>query len=245
MTDTPNRPLEIRGLRAGYGPVEALHGVDVTVEKGEIVAIIGPNGAGKSTILRSISGLTRIGSGSITVAGREVVGAPPHKVLQLGVAHVPEGRRVFPDLTIAENLALGAYSRREKMAARRQGVYDRFDFLARRQHQLAGTLSGGEQQLMVLARALMSEPKLLLLDEPSLGLAPKLIDEVFGVVRTLVGQGMAILLVEQRVSEALELSNRAYVLENGEVAMTGSGQQLATDPRVRESYLGHSVAKNI
>jgi len=232
--------LRVVGLSVDYGGIHALRGVSVEVGPGEIVTLIGANGAGKSTLLRAISGLVRVRSGSVWLGGLELVGRAPHEIVRLGISHVPEGRRIFANLTVAENLDLGAYGRwdREGIARDREWVWDLFPRLRERAGQVAGTLSGGEQQMLAIGRALMAAPTLLLLDEPSLGLAPTLVQEIFGTLQLLNGRGMTILLVEQNAHMALRVAHRGYVLETGGVVLEGPAGALARDPRVREAYLG-------
>jgi branched-chain amino acid transport system ATP-binding protein len=232
--------LEIRDLVCGYGHVTALKGISIRVEAGQLVALVGANGAGKSTTLRAISGLVPPRSGAITFEGRDITGAEPRRVLGHGIAHCPEGRRVFPQMSVAENLAMGAYRRRDTagVAADLAHVYGEFPRLAERRHQAAGTLSGGEQQMLAIGRALMSRPKLVLFDEPSLGLAPNIVERMFAVIRTICDAGTTVLLVEQNAFAALELCDHAYLLETGSIVLAGSGAALIADPHVREAYLG-------
>jgi branched-chain amino acid transport system ATP-binding protein len=232
--------LEIRDLVCGYGHVTALKGISIRVEAGQLVALVGANGAGKSTTLRAISGLVPPRSGAITFEGRDITGAEPRRVLGHGIAHCPEGRRVFPQMSVAENLAMGAYRRRDTagIAADLAHVYGEFPRLAERRHQAAGTLSGGEQQMLAIGRALMSRPKLVLFDEPSLGLAPNIVERMFAVIRTICDAGTTVLLVEQNAFAALELCDHAYLLETGRIVLAGSGAALIADPHVREAYLG-------
>jgi branched-chain amino acid transport system ATP-binding protein len=231
--------LELQDVEARYGPVRALHGVSLTVDEGQIVAVLGANGAGKTTTLRSISGTVRR-SGEITFAGNKLGRRGPEAVAKLGVAHVPEGRGTFSELTVEENLRLGGYMRRGSLDAdiERMGGY--FPWIQERLDQHAGTLSGGEQQMLALARALMSHPRLLLLDEPSLGLAPLVTREIFRIVAELNEQdGLTVLVVEQNAAIALEVASRAYVLEVGKVAVSGTSEELGRDESVRKSYLGY------
>jgi len=234
--------LEIRGLHAGYGRVEVLHGVDVSVGEGELVALIGANGAGKSTLLKAIVGLIPVSSGSVSLSGRELGRARPERLVREGVALVPEGRMLFGPMTVAENLEMGAYAAgRGRAAAVRDGlarVEALFPVLAERSGQAAETLSGGEQQMLAVGRALMSSPRLLLLDEPSLGLAPKVIAEIFAVLDSLKAQGVTILLVEQDARLALRHADRGYVMRTGAVALQGSSADLLADENVRTIYLG-------
>ncbi len=231
--------LEIRNLRAGYGQVQVLHGVDLDVGEGEIVALLGSNGAGKSTLNNNVSGIFRPFGGSIRLGGEDVTAAAPEHMVDLGVIQVPEGRRIFPNMTVRENLELGGYrrakARRAENLARAVEVFPR---LAERFGQIAGTLSGGEQQMLAIGRALMAEPRLLILDEPSLGLSPILVEEVFGLIRRLHAQGLAILLVEQNVFQSLEIADRAYVLENGAIVLSGVPADLIEDTGLKKSYLG-------
>jgi len=227
--------LELHDVHARYGEVRALHGVSLTVAEGEVVSVLGPNGAGKTTTLRAVSGLVRT-SGEITFDGRRI-GRSAEGAARLGVAHVPEGRGTFPELTVWENLRLGAYTRRSADFERSLAP---FPWLAERREQRAGTLSGGEQQMLALARALMSRPRLLLLDEPSLGLAPLVVRELFAIVRTLnEDEGLTVLVVEQNANVALDSSQRAYVLEAGRVALSGTATELRANESVRRSYLGY------
>jgi branched-chain amino acid transport system ATP-binding protein len=236
----PSIPLlAVRGLRAGYGPLEVLRGIDLDLQAGEIVALLGSNGAGKSTLNNALSGILRPSAGSIRFAGEEIAGAPATRILAAGLVQVPEGRRVFPDLTVRENLELGSYRRgRANRARNLERVHGIFPRLAERARQAAGTLSGGEQQMLAIGRGLMSEPKLLILDEPSLGLSPKLVEEMFALIRRVNDEGLAILLVEQNVVQSLAVAARAYVLEHGVIALSGSAAALAEDPALRRSYLG-------
>ncbi len=232
--------LELRDLHVSYGNVEALHGIDLDVNEGEIVAILGSNGAGKSTALMSISGLVRPSSGQIRYAGQDLTAVPSHAVVGLGIAQSPEGRRVFGPMSVIENLRLGAFSVQEssRSAKTLEWIFDLFPRLYERKSQLAGTLSGGEQQMLAIGRALMAEPKLLLLDEPSLGLAPLLVRSIFETVRNINQRGVTVLLVEQNARQALRLAHRGYVLELGRVVMEDSAKKLLANPTVREAYLG-------
>ena len=231
--------LEVAELRAGYGPVEVLHGVDLAVGRHEIVALLGSNGAGKSTLNNNLSGLYRPFAGSIALDGEEIAGAAPDRIVSRGLVQVPEGRRVFPNLSVRENLELGSYRRaRARRASNLARVLSLFPRLAERLGQLAGTLSGGEQQMLAIGRALMAEPRLLILDEPSLGLSPLLVEEMFALIRRLREDGLAILLVEQNVVQSLAIADRAYVLENGRVALSGSGAELLDNAELKRSYLG-------
>jgi branched-chain amino acid transport system ATP-binding protein len=232
--------LKINNLNAFYGHIHALKGISLEIKKGEIVSLIGSNGAGKSTTLGSIAGLVRSQSGSITFKDKDITNMPPHKVVQLGISLSPEGREVFPALTVQENLRLGAYTKTDKirMSEAFTRVYDLFPRLKERIKQTAGTLSGGEQQMLAIGRALMSEPQLLMLDEPSLGLAPNLVLLIFELIESINKQGTTILLIEQNANMALSVSHRAYVLETGNISMAGEAKALANDPRVRKAYLG-------
>lgn len=235
--------LKLESVQISYGAIQAVKGVSLEVKAGEIVTIIGANGAGKSTLLRGIVGLEPLQSGRIYIDGKDCTAVPPHKRVGLGVALSPEGRGVFPDQTVRENLLLGAYSRQGNLARTRvliEREFERFPRLKERANQLAGTLSGGEQQMLAISRALMSEPRLLLLDEPSLGLAPLIIADVFRSIRSLHESGLTILLVEQMANQALAVADRAYVLETGTVTLQGSGHELLRDSKVRAAYLGAS-----
>ena len=232
--------LELRNVVSGYGAIEALRGVSIAVGRGEVVTLIGANGAGKSTTLRNITGLVHVKSGEILFEGRSLVGVPTHKIAALGIQLVPEGRAIFANLTVAENLDMGAYLRNDKAenAATLERVFTLFPRLAERRKQLGGTLSGGEQQMLAIGRALMAKPRLLLLDEPSLGLAPILVHTILTAIDQISSEGTTILLVEQNAKAALMHSNRGYVLETGAIVMEGPSQQLAADPRVKQAYLG-------
>jgi branched-chain amino acid transport system ATP-binding protein len=232
--------LTLSGVRAGYGSVPALSDVSLVVGEGELVGLLGANGAGKSTTLRAISGLVRPSAGEITFLGKALAGMPAHKVTALGIAHVPEGRQVFPELTVKENLEIGAIipSAKADRAQTMELVFSIFPRLAERRRQLAGTMSGGEQQMLAVGRGLMLKPRLLMLDEPSLGLAPVMTDATFEAIDRIHRMGTAILLVEQNVSRALALVQRAYVLESGVVTMQGSSAELADNAQVRAAYLG-------
>jgi branched-chain amino acid transport system ATP-binding protein len=232
--------LALSGVSAGYGSIPAVSEVGIAVGEGEAVGLLGANGAGKSTTLRAISGLVRLTSGTITFCGQNIASLPPYKITALGIAHVPEGRQVFPELTVKENLEIGAYIASAKIErARTLGlVFSIFPVLAERRKQLAGTLSGGEQQMLAVGRGLMLKPRLLMLDEPSLGLAPVVTDVTFQKIREIHAMGTAILLVEQNVSRALSLVQRAYVLESGTVIMHGTSAELANNKQVQAAYLG-------
>lgn len=233
--------LKLDSVKVSYGAIEAVKGVSLEVRRGEVVTIIGANGAGKSTLLKSIVGLEPVKAGHVHVDGKDCTYVAPHKRVGLGVAMSPEGRGVFADQTVRENLMLGAYSRKSDPRAIEEAIereFSRFPRLRERQHQLAGTLSGGEQQMLAIARALMSEPRLLLLDEPSLGLAPLIIKDIFEAIRQLRHSGLTILLVEQMAKQALGVADRAYVLETGLITLEGSGKELLNDPKVKAAYLG-------
>ncbi|GGF50431.1 ABC transporter ATP-binding protein [Azorhizobium oxalatiphilum] len=232
--------LEISDLFCGYGQVSALKGISLKVGKGELVALVGANGAGKSTTLRTISGLVNARSGTIRLDGVDVTRAGPQRMLQMGVAHCPEGRRVFPHMSVADNLAMGAYLRPTDAALKADyaRIYDDFPRLAERRHQMAGTLSGGEQQMLAIGRALMSRPRLVLFDEPSLGLAPNIVEQMFAIIGAIRDAGTTVLLVEQNAFAALELCDHAYLLETGRVIKAGRGAELIDDPHVRAAYLG-------
>ncbi|MCI9649154.1 ABC transporter ATP-binding protein [Oscillibacter sp.] len=232
--------LKIENLHVSYGGIQALRGVSLEVPDGKIVTLIGANGAGKSTTLRTITGLVKASSGSIQWSGEELLGRSIDRIISAGIAMSPEGRRVFPDLTVLENLKLGAYLRRDKAEITKdlQWVYQLFPRLKERDWQAAGTLSGGEQQMLAVGRALMSRPKLLLMDEPSLGLAPLVVQDIFSIIREINHQGVTILLIEQNANMALKIADLAYVLETGSITMRGTGAELLADQRVKEAYLG-------
>jgi branched-chain amino acid transport system ATP-binding protein len=232
--------LALQGLQVAYGGIRAVKGIDIEVAAGELVCLIGANGAGKTTTLRAITGLVRAAAGHIVYDGADIAGLRVHEIARRGLALVPEGRGVFAQLTIQENLSMGAYARSDRpgIAADVERVFTLFPRLKERRTQTAGTLSGGEQQMLAIARALMSRPKLLLLDEPSMGLAPLMVERIFEVVRTIASEGVTLLLVEQNARLALEASHRGYVLEGGLVAFSGAAASLLGDPRVREAYLG-------
>lgn len=231
--------LEISGLDVYYGAIHALKNVGIRVEEREIVAIIGSNGAGKSTLLRAISGLNRARHGTIVFQGENIEAMPAHEIVKRGISQAPEGRRIFTNMTVMENLLLGAFTRKDSgVSADLEGVMKRFPRLKERISQSAGTLSGGEQQMLAIGRALMSRPKLLLLDEPSLGLAPNLVSEIFDIVTTINGEGTTVLLVEQNAHRALDIAHRAYVLETGSIVLADTGKNLLANPKVKEAYLG-------
>jgi branched-chain amino acid transport system ATP-binding protein len=232
--------LRVQGLQAGYGPVTALWGVDFDVGSGEIVALVGGNGAGKTTTLKAISGLVPARGGEVLLDGEPLTKRTTMEIVARGVVHVPEGRKLFPDMTVRDNLLMGGFPRaaRPHQAARLEQVYAIFPRLRERSGQVAGTLSGGEQQMVAIGRGLMAGPRVLMLDEPSLGLAPILVDEMFRVIEEINRQGVTVLLVEQNTEHALAIAHRAFVLESGRVALAGTGAELLADPRVREAYLG-------
>ncbi len=232
--------LKIDDINVYYGAIHAIKGISLTVNQGEIVTLIGANGAGKSTTLRTISGLLKPKTGSITFQGQDIAGTPAHKIVGLGISQVPEGRRIFTEMTVMENLDLGAFIRKDKdgIAADKKRVFELFPRLEERQDQVAGTLSGGEQQMLAMGRALMSRPKLLLLDEPSMGLAPLLIKEIFSIIEDINKSGTTVLLVEQNANMALSIANRAYVLETGRITLSGDAKKLAASEDVRKAYLG-------
>ena len=232
--------LDLSGVNVLYGDLQVIWDVSLRFEKGEVIAILGPNGAGKSTILKTISGLLKPKSGEITFLDRRIDGLQPHQIVELGISHVPEGRHLFPQMTVLENLEMGAYlprARREKDESLER-VFRLFPILKERRDQLAGTLSGGEQQMLVIGRGLMSNPTLLMLDEPSLGLAPMLVSKTFDIVKKINDEGTTILLVEQNIHYALELANRAYLLETGRIVLEGEGAELLNNPYVKKAYLG-------
>jgi len=232
--------LEVHDLDVHYGAIHALRGVSIKVEQGQIVTLIGGNGAGKTTTLRALSGLVPVTRGTIKFEGRSIVGKAVHEIVRLGLIHAPEGRGIFPGLTVNDNLELGAYTRRDRAEIARDLAkqFDRFPVLKQRERQLAGTLSGGEQQMLAVARALMSRPHLLLLDEPSLGLAPQIVQQIFKIIRELNAEGMTILLVEQNAHMALQVAHHAYVLESGQIKMSDRASVLAASDEVRKAYLG-------
>jgi branched-chain amino acid transport system ATP-binding protein len=232
--------LWIDGLRAGYGDVEVLRGISLEIEGGEVVALLGANGAGKTTTMRTISGLLRPSAGQISFEGRRIDRLPASRIVELGLVQVPEGRKIFPSMTVRENLELGAFHRQAKphRAASLERVLAMFPVLGERQRQAAGTLSGGEQQMLAIGRALMARPKLIMLDEPSLGLAPRIVFEIFETIKAIQSQGMTVLLVEQNVQQSLRLADRGYVLENGSIALSGTGAELLGSEHTRRAYLG-------
>ena len=232
--------LTINDINVFYGAIHAIKGVSLEVNEGEIVTLIGANGAGKSTILRTISGLLKPKTGSIQFEGQEIAGMPAHEIVKTGISQVPEGRRIFAEMTVLENLELGAFTRKDKdgIKADMELVFDRFPRLKERIGQMAGTLSGGEQQMLAMGRALMSRPRLLLLDEPSMGLAPLLIKEIFAIIQDINKTGTTVLLVEQNANMALSIAHRAYVLETGRITLSGDAKELAASDEVRKAYLG-------
>ena len=232
--------LELEAVDAFYGRIQALRGVSMRVEKGEVVALIGSNGAGKTTTLRTISGLMHPHGGSIRFDGRDITRTGPSRIVEIGISQSPEGRRLFPRMTVVDNLRMGAYSRNDRpgIASDMERVYTLFPRLQERRAQIAGTLSGGEQQMLAMGRALMARPKLMMLDEPSLGLAPILIETIFSIVREINSQGTTVLLVEQNANKALEVANRGYVLETGVVVQEGTGRELLASEEVQKAYLG-------
>ena len=232
--------LSISGVVSSYGQIEVLHEIDLTIRAGEIVSLVGANGAGKSTLLMAISGLQPLDRGEMTFEGRNLRKMSPDKRVSSGIVQVPEGRQVFKDLSVHDNLRLGAYTRKQgpEVQSDLQKVYGRFPILEQKRHNLAGELSGGQQQMLAIGRALMARPRLLLLDEPSMGLAPLIVEEIFGIIRELKEEGITVFLVEQNASQALALADRGYVLETGRVVLEGSGQELLSNEKVREAYLG-------
>ena len=234
--------LEVKGLEVHYGGIRAVKGIDLEVAEGELVCLIGANGAGKSTTLRAICGLLPARAGSVRYAGEDTARLAVHELPRRGLVMVPEGRGIFPQLTVAENIAMGAFTRSDAGVAQdAERQYELFPRLKERRTQTAGTLSGGEQQMLAMARALMARPKLLLLDEPSMGLAPRLVAKIFEIVREIAGLGVTILLVEQNARLALEVAARGYVMESGSIALTGAAKTLLADPKVREAYLGEAA----
>jgi branched-chain amino acid transport system ATP-binding protein len=232
--------LSLAAVSAGYGSFQALFGVSLEVSRGEAVGVIGPNGAGKTTLMRVISGLIPMRDGTMTIEGREIGGLPAHRVVELGIAHVPENRRLFPRLSVEENLRIGAFipSARARFGERLDWVYSLFPRLKDRRSQLAGTMSGGEQQMCAIARALMSRPKVLLMDEPSAGLAPLVVQQVFDLVRKIRAEGLTVLIVEQNVQQVLEVVDRAYLLEVGAIKISGTAAELKGNRVIREAYMG-------
>lgn len=231
--------LELRNVIVSYGRIDALKGISLLVKKGEIVALIGANGAGKSTTLMTVSGVAALRGGTIFYGGTQISGRPSHEVVRLGISQVPEGRRIFPRMTVRENLEMGAFSRsKHELASDLGRIFEMFPTLAERNRQFGGTLSGGEQQMLAIGRALMARPNLLLLDEPSLGLAPIIVTKIFKIIKEINEQGTTVLLVEQNAKAALRLANRAYVMETGKIVMQGESSQLEKDPGIKKAYLG-------
>ncbi|ADG88191.1 ABC transporter ATP-binding protein [Thermobispora bispora] len=236
--------LEVEDIHVHYGKIEALKGVSLEVEEGEIVTLIGANGAGKTTTLKTISGLRRLTSGKILFNGKDISDMPGHKRVVIGISQSPEGRGIFPGMTVMENLLMGAYTRKGDLSEDLERVFGLFGRLAERKDQPCGTMSGGEQQMVAIGRALMSKPKLLLLDEPSMGLAPMLVNQIFKIIKEINEQGTTVLLVEQNAQQALQLAHRAYVLETGRVVKAAPAADLLNDPEVREAYLGASLSQS-
>ena len=232
--------LEVKDLQVYYGVIQALKGISFEVNEGEIVTLIGANGAGKTTTMQTIMGLIRAKSGSVTFDGKPITHTPGHKLVRMGMTQVPEGRRIFQELTVYENLLMGAYTQKDmrKIKADINEIYERFPRLGERRNQLAGTLSGGEQQMLAMGRAIMSHPKLLMLDEPSMGLSPLLVDQVFDIIKDFHKQGTTVLLVEQNASKALAIADRAYVLETGSIVLSGNAGDLMRNDQVKKAYLG-------
>lgn len=232
--------LEVKDLEVYYGSIRALQGISFHVQEGEIVTLIGANGAGKSTTMRTISGLLQPRQGEIIFRGQRINRVPAHKIVKMGISHVPEGRQIFPNLTVTENLLMGAYTRKDRAEIKRslEEVMERFPRLRERARQLAGTLSGGEQQMVAMGRGLMSKPQLLILDEPSMGLSPLLVEEIFNIIQTINQQGTTILLVEQNAFMALQIASRAYVLETGRIVLSGPALEVQANPQIRSAYLG-------
>lgn len=237
--------LEIKNLAVAYGGIEALKGISLEVEEGKIVTLVGANGAGKSTMLRSIVGIVKPKSGTITYNGKNLLAEKTHNIVKRGITLVPEGRRIFPDLTVFENLKIGAYTRKDEKEIKRdyEWVFSLFPKLKEREWQLAGTLSGGEQQMLAVGRALMSRPKLLMMDEPSLGLAPLIINDIFNIIKEINKLGVTILLIEQNANAALKIADVGYVMETGRITMKGTGRELLTNEEIRKAYLGEQVKK--
>ena len=232
--------LEVRDLEVNYGSINAIKKISFDVNEGEVIALIGANGAGKTTTLHTITGLLKAGSGSVMFEGKELLKTPPHKIVEMGMAHVPEGRRIFQQLTVYKNLTLGAFTRKDKGAIDEtlKMVYSKFPRLEERKKQVAGTLSGGEQQMLAMGRALMSKPKIVLMDEPSMGLSPLFVAEVFKIIEEIRAGGTTVLLVEQNAKKALEIADRAYVLETGKIVLSGDAKELMNNDSVKKAYLG-------
>lgn len=232
--------LEIKDLEVYYGVIQAIKGISFEVNKGEVIALIGANGAGKTTTLHTITGLISPKRGHVIFEGKDITKVPAHKIVSMGMAHVPEGRRVFAELSVYENLKMGAYTRKDKSEIEEslENVYKRFPRLKERRNQMAGTLSGGEQQMLAMGRALMSKPKIILMDEPSMGLSPILVNEIFDIIRSVSESGTTVLLVEQNAKKALSIADRAYVLETGKIALSGNAKDLLEDDSIKKAYLG-------
>ena len=232
--------LEVKGLQVYYGVIQALKDVSFEVNQGEVIALIGANGAGKTTTLHTVTGLLPAKQGSIIFEGQDITKMPAHKIVELGIAHVPEGRRVFADLTVYENLIMGAYTRKDKkeIAENLENVYKRFPRLKERKNQKAGTMSGGEQQMLAMGRALMSNPKMIVMDEPSMGLSPIFVNEIFDIIEKVSASGTTVLLVEQNAKKALSIADRAYVLETGNIVLSGDAKELMNDDSIKKAYLG-------
>ncbi len=232
--------LEVKGLQVYYGVIQALKDVSFEVNQGEVIALIGANGAGKTTTLHTVTGLLPAKQGSIIFEGKDITKMPAHKIVELGIAHVPEGRRVFADLTVYENLIMGAYTRKDKkeIAENLENVYKRFPRLKERKNQKAGTMSGGEQQMLAMGRALMSNPKMIVMDEPSMGLSPIFVNEIFDIIEKVSASGTTVLLVEQNAKKALSIADRAYVLETGNIVLSGDAKELMNDDSIKKAYLG-------
>ncbi|HIR56031.1 MAG TPA: ABC transporter ATP-binding protein [Candidatus Gallacutalibacter pullicola] len=232
--------LEVNGIEVYYGMIQALKGISFQVEQGEVIALIGANGAGKTTTLHTITGLLTPKKGTVTFEGKDITHVPAHKIVSMGIAHVPEGRRVFADLSVYQNLRMGAYTRKDKteIETTLAAVYKRFPRLEERKNQRAGTLSGGEQQMLAMGRALMSKPKLIVMDEPSMGLSPIFVNEIFDIIQEISRAGTTVLLVEQNAKKALNIADRAYVLETGTISLSGSAKDLLDDDSVKKAYLG-------
>ena len=232
--------LEVKDLEVSYGMIQAIKGISFEVNQGEVIALIGANGAGKTTILHTVTGLLAPKAGKILFEGRDITKVPAHKIVSMGMAHVPEGRRVFAQLSVYENLKMGAYTRKDKQEIEEtlEHVYQRFPRLKERRNQMAGTLSGGEQQMLAMGRALMSKPKIILMDEPSMGLSPIFVNEIFDIIREVSASGTTVLLVEQNAKKALAIADRAYVLETGKIALSGDADKLMNDDSIKKAYLG-------
>ena len=232
--------LKVEDLKVNYGVIPALKGINFTVNQGEVVALIGANGAGKTTTLHTVTGLVEKKGGTVTFDGKDITNVPAHKLVKLGIAHVPEGRRVFPELTVYQNLLLGAYTRKNSKEKQDtlEEIYERFPRLKERLNQFAGTLSGGEQQMLAMGRALMSKPKMILMDEPSMGLSPIFVNEIFDIIKEVSASGTTVLLVEQNAKKALSIADRAYVLETGSIVKEGDAKELLNDEAIKKAYLG-------